>query len=42
MIDYMPSTKKDIDGMYQELLVMIQKTKGTALKKIGGDDFCRR
>ena len=34
MADYMPSTKKDIDGMFEELLAMIQKTKEPHLKKL--------
>ena len=34
MTDYMPSTKKDIDGMYDELVQMIQRTKEPHLKKL--------
>lgn len=34
MMDYMPSTTKDIDGMYKELLGMIDKTQDQYLKKL--------
>ena len=34
MADYMPSTKKDIDGMFKELLAMISKTKNQYLKQL--------
>ena len=32
--DYLPVSKKDIEGMYQELLAMIQRTKNPFLKEL--------
>lgn len=32
--DYLPVSKKDIEGMYQELLAMIQRTKNPYLKEL--------
>lgn len=34
MTDYMPSTRKDIDGMYEELVGMIKRTKEPHLRKL--------
>ena len=48
MADYMPSTKKDIDGMFKELLAMISKTKNQYLKQLAekifieDKNFCKR
>ncbi len=42
MADYMPSTKKDIDGMFKELLAMISKTKEPVFKTVSREDFHRR
>lgn len=39
MADYMPSTKKDIDGMFKELLAMISKTKNQYLKQLAEKIF---
>ena len=39
MADYMPSTKKDIDGMFKELLAMINKTKNQYLKQLAEKIF---
>ena len=41
MADYMPSTKKDIDGMFKELLAMISKTKNQYLKQLAEKIFIK-